>query len=56
MENSSIKDKTPISESLEEIEQYMKEHAGLGKSFDLGVTKAKSFEKRCPYLLCEWIM
>ena len=56
MENSSIKDKTPISESLEEIEQYMKEHAGLGKSFDLGVRKLKVFKKRCPYLLCEWIV
>ena len=43
MEDSAIKDKTPISESLEEIEQYMKENAGLGKSFDLGVTKAKCF-------------
>ena len=29
MENSSIKEKTPISESVNEIEQYMKEHVGL---------------------------
>ena len=45
MENSAIKDKTPISESLEEIEQYMKENAGLGKSFDLGVRKLKVLSK-----------
>ena len=45
MENSSIKEKTPISESLNEIEQYMKEHAGLGTSFDLGVRKLKVLRK-----------
>ena len=45
MENSSIKEKTPISESVNEIEQYMKEHAGLGTSFDLGVRKLKVLRK-----------
>ena len=45
MEDSLIKDKTPIFESLEEIEQYMKEHAGLGKSFDLGVRKLSILRK-----------
>ena len=45
MENSQIKEKTPIPESLEEIEQYMKEHVGLGESFDLGVRKLKILKK-----------
>jgi stage V sporulation protein AF len=45
MENSLIKDKTPIPKSLEEIEEYMKEHAGLGTSFDLGVRKLKVLRK-----------
>ena len=45
MEDSAIKDKTPIFESLEEIEQYMKENAGLGKSFDLGVRKLSILSK-----------
>jgi stage V sporulation protein AF len=42
------KDKTqkiPIPESLHEIENYMKEKAGLGISFDLGVRKLKILRK-----------
>ena len=35
------KEKTPIPKSVDEIEQYMKENVGLGKSFDLGVRKLK---------------
>ena len=45
MENSLIKNKTPISESVQMTEQYMKEHAGLGKSFDLGVRKIIVLDK-----------
>ncbi len=45
MENSLIKNKTPISESVQVTEQYMKEHAGLGKSFDLGVRKIIVLDK-----------
>ena len=45
MENSLIKNKTPISESVQVTEQYMKEHAGLGKSFDLGVRKINVLDK-----------
>ena len=29
MAKSTIKEKTPIPESVDEIEQYMKEHVGL---------------------------
>ena len=45
MANSPTKDKTPIFKSLEEIENYMKENAGLGKSFDLGVRKLSILSK-----------
>ena len=46
MDNSiESKDKIPFPESVEEIEQYMKEHVGLGKSFDLGVRKLKILRK-----------
>lgn len=37
--------KLPIPESLHEIEKYMKEKAGLGISFDLGVRKLKILRK-----------
>jgi stage V sporulation protein AF len=39
------KEKTPIPKSVDEIEQYMKENVGLGKSFDLGVRKLKILHK-----------
>jgi stage V sporulation protein AF len=35
----------PIPESLEEIEQYMKQRVGLGVSFDFGVRKLKILKK-----------
>ncbi|WP_059171011.1 spore germination protein [Bacillus sp. FJAT-27445] len=38
-------EKTELPKSLSEIERYMKEHAGLGKSFDLGVRKLKILRK-----------
>lgn len=37
--------KWPIPESLEEIEQYMKQRVGLGVSFDFGVRKLKILKK-----------
>jgi len=42
---SKEKGKEPISESVHEIEQYMKKRVGLGKSFDLGVRKLKILRK-----------
>ncbi|WP_394232838.1 spore germination protein [Niallia oryzisoli] len=42
---TETKDKTPISESVQEIERFMKENVGLGKSFDLGVRKLKILKK-----------
>jgi stage V sporulation protein AF len=39
------KSKKMIPESLNEIEQYMKNRVGLGKSFDLGVRKLKILKK-----------
>ncbi|RDU35006.1 spore germination protein [Neobacillus piezotolerans] len=42
---SKNEEKTLLPKSLEEIETYMKEHAGLGKSFDLGVRKLKVLRK-----------
>jgi stage V sporulation protein AF len=38
-------DKLPIPHSLDEAEKYMKEHVGLGDSFDLGVRKLKILKK-----------
>ena len=38
-------DKLPIPHSLDEVEKYMKEHIGLGDSFDLGVRKLKILKK-----------
>jgi stage V sporulation protein AF len=37
--------KTPIPESVLEVERYMKERVGLGKSFDLGVRKITVLKK-----------
>lgn len=37
--------KKPIPEAVSEIEHYMKEHVGLGKSFDLGVRKILVLKK-----------
>ncbi|GLB58057.1 spore germination protein [Cytobacillus sp. NCCP-133] len=45
MADSKKKDKIPISESVHEIERYMKERVGLGDSFDLGVRKLKVLRK-----------
>lgn len=42
---SKNEEKTLLPKSLTEIETYMKEHAGLGKSFDLGVRKLKILRK-----------
>ncbi|SFA97845.1 MULTISPECIES: spore germination protein [unclassified Bacillus (in: firmicutes)] len=39
------KQKTPIPESVDKIEQYMKDRVGLGVSFDLGVRKLKILRK-----------
>ncbi|WML47648.1 spore germination protein [Neobacillus sp. PS3-34] len=39
------KQKWPIPESVQEIENYMKQRVGLGKSFDLGVRKLKILRK-----------
>ncbi|WP_338451741.1 spore germination protein [Niallia oryzisoli] len=39
------KEKKPIPDSVLEIENYMKERVGLGKSFDLGVRKLKILQK-----------
>ena len=50
------KEKTPIPKSVDEIEQYMKENVGLGKSFDLGVRKLKILHHRRSFLLCKWFM
>ncbi|MCS0786858.1 spore germination protein [Cytobacillus pseudoceanisediminis] len=38
-------DKTPIFESVHEIEKYMKNRVGLGESFDLGVRKLTILRK-----------
>lgn len=39
------KQKTPIPESVDKVEQYMKDRVGLGVSFDLGVRKLKILRK-----------
>lgn len=46
---SGTKEKTPIPKSVDEIEKYMKENVGLGKSFDLGVRKLKVLQKDVHY-------
>ncbi|WP_019242095.1 MULTISPECIES: spore germination protein [Bacillus] len=38
-------EKKPLPKKLEETEQFMKEHVGLGVSFDLGVRKFKVLKK-----------
>lgn len=45
MTDSKIKNKTPIPESVNEIEKYMEKYIGLGESFDLGVRKLKILRK-----------
>ncbi|MCQ6273819.1 spore germination protein [Bacillus sp. V3B] len=49
MSNNQTTDKTPIPESVGTIEQYMKHHVGLDKSFDLGVRKLKILSKDVHY-------
>lgn len=43
--NKTKDDKTPIFESVHEIEKYMKNRVGLGESFDLGVRKLSILRK-----------
>ncbi len=45
MATKEEKEKTPLSKSVHEIENFMKEKVGLGESFDLGVRKLKLLEK-----------
>ncbi|WP_338470148.1 spore germination protein [Niallia sp. XMNu-256] len=42
---SQAKEKTPIPRSVTEVEEFMKEKVGLGKSFDVGVRKLKILNK-----------
>ena len=42
---SEVKEKTPIPKSPDDVEKYMKENVGLGKSFDLGVRKLRILQK-----------
>ena len=48
----SNEQKWPIPESVNEIENYMKQRVGLGVSFDFGCSEIKSSQKRRTYLLC----
>ncbi|MCM3707744.1 MULTISPECIES: spore germination protein [Cytobacillus] len=43
--NKTKDEKTPIYESVHEIEKYMKNRVGLGESFDLGVRKLSILRK-----------
>ena len=45
MTKENEQNKKPIPESVSEVELYMKEHVGLGKSFDLGVRKITLLKK-----------
>ena len=45
MTKENEQNKKPIPESVSEVEHYMKEHVGLGKSFDLGVRKITLLKK-----------
>ncbi len=45
MATKEEKEKKPLSKSVHEIEDFMKEKVGLGESFDLGVRKLKLLEK-----------
>jgi stage V sporulation protein AF len=45
MADTKKKNKTPISESPGRNEEFMKEHVGLGVSFDLGVRKLQILKK-----------
>lgn len=45
MTKESAQNKKPIPEQVSEVELYMKEHAGLGKSFDVGVRKIVVLKK-----------
>ncbi|WP_428908986.1 spore germination protein [Niallia sp. Krafla_26] len=42
---NEVKEKTPIPKSPNEVEKFMKEKIGLGKSFDTGVRKLKIINK-----------
>lgn len=44
--NDQEEEKLPIPSSTNEIESYMKERVGLGKSFDLGVRKLNILKKQ----------
>ncbi|UII54702.1 spore germination protein [Cytobacillus spongiae] len=44
--------KKPIPESLQEVEQFMKDRIGLGTSFDLGVRKFKVLRKDVHFYYC----
>lgn len=45
MTKESEQNKIPIPEAVSEVEQYMKDHVGLGKSFDFGVRKITVLKK-----------
>ncbi len=45
MTKENEQNKKPIPESVSEVEHYMKERVGLGKSFDLGVRKITLLKK-----------
>ncbi|USK58679.1 spore germination protein [Peribacillus asahii] len=45
MSSESKKNMTPISNKVSEVEAYMKERVGLGKSYDIGVRKIKILKK-----------
>ncbi len=45
MTKENEQNKKPIPEAVSEVERYMKEHVGLGKSFDLGVRKITLLKK-----------
>lgn len=45
MTKENEQNKKPIPEAVSEVERFMKEHVGLGKSFDLGVRKIVVLKK-----------
>ncbi|MFE8702611.1 spore germination protein [Cytobacillus sp. FJAT-54145] len=45
MNQTASKEKRPIPESPDEVEQFMKDKIGLGESFDLGTRKIKILKK-----------
>ncbi len=56
MTKENEQNKKPIPDFVSEVESYMKENVGLGKSFDLGVRKITVLKKRPTYLLCKWTL